>query len=182
MDLVAAIATRLAVSGAETYRVEESVNRILTAYGVESRVYSVPNSLFITISIPNQLPFTQLCRMPKRGNDIDAVECYNSLSRRICSEVPDLDVAMEWIKETESQRKHYSVPMNLLGHMLVASGFCLFFGGSGMDVAARNPRLRRSDTGQLHSWDFEVPFSQYADLRGEGIPEAAYAPEQSTCR
>ena len=27
--------------------------------------------------------------------------------------------------------------------------------------------LYRSDTGQLHSWDFELPFSQYADLREE---------------
>lgn len=27
--------------------------------------------------------------------------------------------------------------------------------------------LYRSDGGQLHSWDFEVPFSQYADLRSE---------------
>ena len=133
MELVARIGVRLASSGAETYRVEESITRILSAYGQEGRVYCVPNSLFITISIPNQLPFTQLCRMPKRGNDIDAVECYNNLSRRICAEAPDLDVAMEWIKETESQRKYYSVPMNLLGHMLVASGFCYFFGGSYSD-------------------------------------------------
>lgn len=27
--------------------------------------------------------------------------------------------------------------------------------------------LYRSNTGQLHSWDFEVPFSQYAQLQGE---------------
>ena len=27
--------------------------------------------------------------------------------------------------------------------------------------------LYRSDAGQLHNWDFEVPFSQYTDLRGE---------------
>lgn len=27
--------------------------------------------------------------------------------------------------------------------------------------------LYRSDSGQLHSWDFEIPFSQYAELRGE---------------
>lgn len=32
--------------------------------------------------------------------------------------------------------------------------------------------LYRSDTGQLHSWDFEVPFSQYADLRGEYSADA----------
>lgn len=133
MELVARIGTRLASCGAETYRVEESIIRILTAYGQDGRVYCVPNSLFITILAPNQLPFTRLCRMPDRGNDIDAVERYNSLSRRICAETPDLDTALEWLQETEIQRRHYSYPMMLLGHILVASGFCYFFGGSWAD-------------------------------------------------
>ena len=135
MDLVSKIGVSLASSGAETYRVEESITRILTAYGQEGRVYCVPNSLFITILIPNQLPYTQLSRMPKRGNNIDAVELYNSLSRRICAEVPDLPTALEWLSETEHRRKNYDFPMMLLGHMLVASGFCFFFGGSYIDCA-----------------------------------------------
>ena len=133
MELVARIGVRLASCGAETYRVEESITRILSAYGQDGRVYCVPNSLFITILIPDQLPFTRLCRMPKRGNDIDAVECYNSLSRRICTEVPDPALALKWVQETESQRKHYRYPMVLLGHVLVASGFCFFFGGNHAD-------------------------------------------------
>lgn len=33
--------------------------------------------------------------------------------------------------------------------------------------------LYRCDTGQLHNWDFEVPFSQYTDLRGEYGSDAA---------
>lgn len=133
MELVARMGTQLASCGAETYRVEESITRILTAYGQEGRVYCVPNSLFITILIPNQLPFTRLCRMSKRGNDIDAVERYNSLSRRICTEVPELPVALEWVQEAETQRKHYGPLMTLLGHILVASGFCYFFGGNWVD-------------------------------------------------
>lgn len=32
--------------------------------------------------------------------------------------------------------------------------------------------LYRSDAGQIHSWDFEVPFSQYADLQSEYGPDA----------
>ena len=133
MELVAQMGVQLASCGAETYRVEESITRILSAYGQDGRVYCVPNSLFVTILIPDQLPITRLCRMPKRSNDIDAVERYNSLSRRICAEVPDLAVALEWIQEAETQRKHYSYPMVLLGHILVASGFCYFFGGDFSD-------------------------------------------------
>ena len=41
MDLVSAIASKLAVSGAETYRVEESVQRICAAYGLDADATTV---------------------------------------------------------------------------------------------------------------------------------------------
>lgn len=133
MELVSEIGCRIAVGGAETYRVEESVNRILTAYGVESRVYSVPNSLIITMMIPDQPPMTQLCRMERKGTDLDAVEQYSNLGRRICAQKPELETAMQWVQETEKKRKHYALPTTLLGYVLVAWGFSVFFGGGLMD-------------------------------------------------
>lgn len=130
MNLVSEIGSRLAMAGAETYRVEESVIRILSAYGLTAKVYSVPNSLIITILVPDGLPITQLCRVDSHGNDLDAVEQYSNLSRRICAEVPPPQLALQWLQHTEKARRHYNLPMTLLGHMLVASGFCIFFGGS----------------------------------------------------
>jgi len=134
MDLASELGTRLAVSGAETYRIEETILRILAAYGLDARVYSVPNSLFITILVPGQLPITQLCRMKNIGTDLDAVEKYNNLSRKICAEKPDPLVALQWLEETEKARKTYSFPVFLLGHILVAGGLCVFYGGSLADT------------------------------------------------
>lgn len=134
MDLVSAIATKLAVSGAETYRVEESVKRICAAYGLDARVYAIPHSLFITIMIPGDRPMTQLCRMDHLGTDLEAVEQYSNLSRKICAEKPRWEEALQWLDASNQTQKHYSLPFDLLGHILVASGFCLFFGGSGMDA------------------------------------------------
>lgn len=134
MDLVSAIATKLAVSGAETYRVEESVKRICAAYRLEARVYAVPHSLFITIMIPGERPMTQLCRMDYLGTDLEAVEHYSNLSRKICAQKPDWETALGWLEESNRTQKHFSLPMDLLGHVLVASGFCVFFGGSGADA------------------------------------------------
>lgn len=133
MELVSKIGCHIAMGGAETYRVEESVNRILTAYGVESRVYSVPGSLIITILVPGQPPMTRLCRMERKGTDLDAVEQYSNLGRRICAQKPDLETAMAWVKETEGKRKKYKFPVVLLGYVLVAWGFCIFFGGGLLD-------------------------------------------------
>lgn len=134
MDLVSALATKLAVSGAETYRVEESVKRICAAYGLDARVYAIPHSLIITIMIPGQLPLTQLCRMDYLGIDLEAVEQYSNLSRRICSEKPQWETALQWLETSNQTQKHFGLPMDLLGHVLVAAGFCLFFGGSGADA------------------------------------------------
>jgi len=139
MDLVAAMASRLAVSGAETYRVEESVRRICAAYGLQAQVYAIPHSLIITIMIPGERPLTQLCRMEYLGTDLEAVEQYSNLSRRICAEKPDWEEALCWLEDSRSQQKHYSIPMDLFGHVLVASGFCLFFGGSMMDALCAGP-------------------------------------------
>ena len=136
MDLVSAIASKLAVSGAETYRVEESVKRICAAYGLDARVYAIPHSLFITIMIPGQLPVTQLCRMDRLGTDLEAVEQYSNLSRKICAEKPDWEEALRWVDTADRTQKHFSIPMDLLGHILVASGFCAFFGGSWLDACS----------------------------------------------
>ena len=48
----------------------------------------------------------------------------------------------------------------------VLSNKIVFRGNTGLHV------LYRSEEGQLHSWDFEVPFSQYADLNEEHSTDA----------
>ena len=63
MELVSRIGCGLAMAGAETYRIEESVNRILDAYGIKSQVYSVPNSLLISILEDDGTPITRLSRI-----------------------------------------------------------------------------------------------------------------------
>ena len=134
MELVSTLASRLAASGAETYRVEESVRRICSAYGLDARVYAIPHTLLITIMIPGERPLTQLCRMDHLGTDLEAVEQYSNLSRRICTEKPDWEEALRWLDISQQTQARYGLPMDLLGHVLVSSGFCLFFGGSGMDA------------------------------------------------
>ena len=136
LELVSAIATKLAVSGAETYRVEESVRRICAAYGLDARVYAIPHSLFLTVMVPGQPPMSQLCRMEHLVTDLEAVELYSNLSRRICRETPDWETALAWLEEADRAEKRFSFPVQLLGHVLVACGFCVFFGGSWPDTVA----------------------------------------------
>jgi len=130
LDLATDLAYRQAMAGAETYRVEECVNHIIAAYGLTAEVFSIPTSLIVNIETPQGESLTTMRRIGFHGNDIDAVERYNSLSRRICSERPDPHIARQWLKEADESRKHYRLPLYLFGHAIGALGFCYFFGGS----------------------------------------------------
>ena len=130
LDIATDVGYKLAICGAETYRVEESVNRILAAYGVESEVFSIPNSLIVGIKTDEGKPITRIRRIAFHGNDLDGVERYNSLSRRICAETPDLDTLNTWLKEAECCVNTYPFPLYLIGHFLVGFGFSILFGGT----------------------------------------------------
>ena len=86
LDFATDLGYHLAMSGAETYRIEESVNRILAAYGIESQVFAITNSLIVSIRTAEGKSITRMKRIGYHGNDLDSVEKFNSLSRRICTE------------------------------------------------------------------------------------------------
>lgn len=134
LDLVTEIGYNLAMCGAETFRVEESINRILAAYGIESEVFAITNCMTVTIRTPDRKSTTRIKRIGFHGNDLDSVEKFSNLSRRICSQKPSPEVAWQWLEETKRSKVHYKLPINLLGHFLGAAGFAVFFGGSFMDA------------------------------------------------
>lgn len=133
-DIAMEIGYQLAMSGAETYRIEESLNRIMAAYGAKAEVFAIPNSMTATITTPDGENITRLRRIGFHGNDMDTVELYSNLSRRICTEKPAPDVAKQWLREAATRRRSYRLPMFLLGNMIASIGFCLFFGGTAVDA------------------------------------------------
>ena len=130
LDLATELGYRLSRCGAETYRVEESINRILSAYSIPSETYAIPNCLTVTIMADNDMPLTRMRRIDNVVSDLDAVERYSGLCRRICSEKPAPGTAMEWLRETDRNRVFYSPFWLYLGNVLGSAGFSWFYGGS----------------------------------------------------
>lgn len=133
LDIAMKIGYRLAMSGAETFRVEESVSRIMASYEVHAESFAIPNLLIINIETPEGQTLTRMRRIGYHGNDLDSVERYSNLSRRICSEKPEPDTALQWIHEADTNKKQYKLPLYLLGNFLGASGFAIFFGAGFID-------------------------------------------------
>ena len=129
-DLAARLGCQLALAGAETFRVEDTVRRILRTYGVECEVFAIPNSLTVSFEAANGKPLTILKRIGYHGNDLEALEQMNALSRRICREKPTVEEASEWLRQTVAQCRVYRPAVAYLGSFLGGLGFALVFGGS----------------------------------------------------
>lgn len=133
LDLATELGYELAMCGAETFRVEESINRVLMCYGVEAEAFAIPNYLIVSIQTDDGTPITRMRRIGHHGNDLDSVELFSGLSRAICNRRPEPEEALAWLQETRRRRRNYSVPAQFVGDFLGGAGFALFFGGSWID-------------------------------------------------
>ena len=132
------IATRVGVSllqnGAEIYRVEDSIQRIVAAYGVkEVDVFAVPTTIIVTINPPGGKTLTKTKRIYSRSTDLDRIYRLNDLSFDIVEERPTFEEIERRLKAIASQPV-YPLPVQVFACALAAFGFTLFFGGNLMDA------------------------------------------------
>jgi len=134
LDLATELGYQLAMNGAETFRIEESIVRILKSYGARAEAFAIPNCLTVSIRTPDGNALTRMRRIGYHGNNLDGVEKLSNLSRRICLEKPDPALIERWLEETKKQRLEFSWPVRLLGSFLGAGGFSILFGGTWRDA------------------------------------------------
>ena len=134
LDIAVDLGYELAMCGAETFRVEESISRILQSYGISCEVFAIPNCLTVSIETPEGKPMTRMRRIGFHGNDLDAVERFSGLSRAICNRKPTPEEAQQWLEHVRQTRRSYKLPLYLLGSFLGALGFCMLFGGGITDA------------------------------------------------
>lgn len=133
LDLATDLGWELAMSGAETFRVEDSINRVLHTYGVESEVFAIPNYLIVSIITQDGTPITRMRRIGAHGNDLDAVERFNALSRSLCATAPDPATGVALLEQTRNSRISYPLAVEYFGDFIGAGGFGLLFGGNLID-------------------------------------------------
>ena len=133
LDLTSDIGYELAMCGAETFRVEESINLIMKTYDIDAEVFVIPNCMHISIEPVTGRPLTRMRRIGMHGNDLDGVERFTGLSRRICAERPAPEIAMQWLKETRENKRRYPLLVSYIGYFISSLGFCMLFGGTVMD-------------------------------------------------
>ena len=123
-------------SGAEIFRVEETVLRIAKAYGVQScNTFVLSSGLFTTAGGPREEYFAQVRHIPLRAVRLDKVELVNQLSREIVEGKHTVEEAYAALQEIANRPKK-DKRLRTLACGLGAGSFCYFFGGTIMDCLA----------------------------------------------
>lgn len=123
-------------SGAEISRVEDTLSRMAKAYGcTHIEVFAITSIISLSVEFPGEDVFTETRRIYfSSGTDFTRLENLNRISRSCCKNplpVPELQKSLH---QVASEEKHFETV--LLGSILAAGGFTVFFGGSLWDGLA----------------------------------------------
>lgn len=97
-------------SGAEIFRVEDTLNRMGYACGAaQMNVFVITSSIVITMEFPGEGARTQTRRIREcGGNDFTKLEQLNDLSRRFCNHpVPAAELRKEFDKININKQNRY---------------------------------------------------------------------------
>ena len=125
-------------SGAEIYRVEDTVTRICKAGRISYvDVFATPTGIFITLDegTRDSDVFTYIKRIKGSSTDLSTISEINRFSREFTTTDLSVEEGMEVLSEIEA-KKPFPIGARLLGAALVASIFCTIFGGAVNDFPA----------------------------------------------
>ncbi|MBD5084547.1 MAG: threonine/serine exporter family protein [Clostridiales bacterium] len=131
------VARQLLRHGAEIQRVEDTARRILAAYGLEGDVFAIPNCVWVSTPCPDGRIRTVMRRVPPSSVDIEGIERFNDLSRRLCANRPeDPGEILALCRETEAELRRYPAWLCVAGYFVGAFFFALFFSGGVAEAVA----------------------------------------------
>ena len=137
LEFAVSLANKLQACGAETYRVEDTITRIVNAYGVERvDAFVIPNSIMASLETDEGQILTKIRRLMGSDTVLDGIERYSALCRRICAERPDMQTARKLLRETENSVCRYNLFVFFVATFLIGFGFGAFFGGGILEMLA----------------------------------------------
>ena len=128
-------------NGAEIYRVEDTITRICKACGINYiEVFATPSGIFVSLDKGGDENDTQtyIKRIKGTGTDLNKISMINELSREFTTTDLSVEAGMKILKKIDNQ-KSYPAGLRLLGAALIASCYCMIFGGNMIDFGIAFP-------------------------------------------
>lgn len=123
-------------SGAETYRIEDTMHHILkTADNLEmAEVLVIMTGITASLKIEGEKAVTIIKRVEGRSTNLSRIVEVNSISRRYCGQEISLEDAYQELQSV--QKREYRRTEYNLAVIGISVGFTLFFGGNLWDAIA----------------------------------------------
>ena len=122
--------------GGESHRIEDTVERICSAYGaVHTDVFALPSLVVAGIKMEDGTTASQVRRVYKTSNNMYKLDEMNIISRDVCSG----KIALEDVEEKIHYALHnkpFPKYLSIVGGVVAAAGFAVFFGGNLWDALA----------------------------------------------
>ena len=124
-------------NGGETYRAEETINRMGSGFGLEQvDSFAVPSGLFSSYRSKDGDPVTSVRRVRREGRNLTRVDEVNRVSRLVSAGKLDCGAALSQLREIECRPGSFAGMWCLPAAFLCAAGFTLLFGGNLPSIAA----------------------------------------------
>ena len=121
--------------GAEAWRAENTMARMFRAYDLEVLdAHVIATQAAVTVKTPTGEHYTSTCMIlpDKTGTDLGRLETLNAAARHICDAPPPLEELPLCLKRPVARWSW----RELLGYLLGAGAFAIFFGGVFLDGVA----------------------------------------------
>ena len=134
LDAVCLASQMILESGGETYRAEETVERMCQGLGISKvDVLALPTGLMLTLTVDDDdNAISRIVRVRHRSIDLNRVDACNGVSRRVASGQIDAGEALRELQEIKKPKKQKRVLL-IFASALSAASFTLMLGGSWVD-------------------------------------------------
>lgn len=121
-------------SGAENFRLEDSLYRMCKSYGfTRYDVFVIPSNIQITVETPEGDIITQIRHIESTDINFDRLDYLNNLSRYVCQNKPDEKKLREKYLEVMNREEQHPAVKYFAG-VMGGTGFAVFFGCGFMDA------------------------------------------------
>lgn len=145
-------------SGAETYRVEDTMMRIAASLGIqETNGYVTPTGIIFSADSMGATR-TKLIRISKRSTDLKKVAMVNSISRQLSDGKIQFREALRELKDIDSQDMAFPIVLQVLAASIASGCFLIMFNGHWNDFI---PAMISGGAGYLSF----LSFHRYVPIR-----------------
>ncbi len=120
-------------NGAETYRIEDTINRMLSICEFEEiQCFVIPTGIFISVETRDDT-FSIIRRVKRSTIDLQKIEEVNEFARNFSNRLIDPKEAKELLNQIDNTKK-YSNVTQLIASGVSAGFFAVVFGGNLIDL------------------------------------------------